>query len=179
MKRHYSLALLLGAALLTAFGAKAGTITADSSGTIVENFPSTVTGTDARGDTVTGQVRFNTVFFFPGTVTFSFVSPVTELGFEYGSDNEIAQVDSVTLSNGDTFSLPQPVNPTSGYVGLISNLNGGFTSASVSIGGIEGQFSGQIEDFRITPAAVPEPSSVALIAPALLACAAALRLRKR
>src|SRR5581483_10421610 len=126
MKKHHSLALLLAAGLLTAFGAKAGTITTDSSGTIAENFPSTTVGMDDRGDTVMGHR-------FVGGISFSFVSPVTEIGFDYQS-NSLAQVTSVTLSNGDTFSLPQILPAPDGtYLGFISNLNGGFTSASVTI----------------------------------------------
>jgi hypothetical protein len=177
MRKHCILAMLVAAGVL-AVGAKAGTITTSSAGTTLENWPSASGGFDVRGDTVTSSALHSGLLLTTGpfTVTFDFVSPVTEVGFDI-QFSTAASVTAVTLSNGDTFAgLPRGLSTTPGYLGFISTLNGGFTSATFTASSGN---STELSDFRITAAAAPEPETWAFIAPALLACVAVFRLRKR
>jgi hypothetical protein len=174
-----TITLLLACSALVA---NASVIITNPAGFTTQTFNSS--GSDGAGDTIsqTGGLFFNSAgdgevvaFVSNGSVTFTFASPLATFGFDMGQFGS-ASITAVTLSNGDalTTSLPFSVSAKSFY-GITSGSN--FTSATVNLSLPD---SADIKDFRLGSAAgAPEPATLALIAPVLLAGLAGLRLRKR
>jgi len=161
--------------------ANASVIITSPAGMTTKTFNSS--GSDGSGDTISGGGFINSggevmAFSSSATVTFMFASPLASFGFDMGDDGYGATTDitGVTLSNSDalTTSLPYVVS-TDTFYGISSATN--FTSATVTFTTTD---SADIKDFRLGPAAgVPEPATLALVAPLLLLGLAGLRLRKR
>ena len=182
LSRHKILAITL---LLACYSlvANASVVITNSAGLTTETFNSS--GSDGAGDSISpsGAIFFNSgidgevVTCTSGcspTVTFTFASPLATFGFDMGYFGP-ASITAVTLSNGDalTTSLPFSLS-TNHFYGITSGSN--FTSATVSFNIPD---SADIKDFRLGSAATPEPATLALVAPLILAGLAGLRLRKR
>ena len=173
--------LLLAASALVA---DASVIITNPAGLTTKTFNSS--GSDGAGDTISISpgIFFNSISDgevvacssgCTTTVTFTFASPLETFGFDLG-DFGSASITAVTLSNADalTTSLPHSLSENNFY-GITSGSD--FTSASVTFN-VPDSFD--IKDFRLGPAAgAPEPATLALVAPLLLAGLAGLRLRKR
>ena len=177
-QRIVTFALILASSALVA---NASVIITSPAGMTTESFNSS--GADTSGDTISGGGFFNSggevmAFSSGATVTFNFVSPLASFGFDMGGDGYGATTDitAVTLSNSDglTTTLPYVV-ATNSFYGISSATN--FNRATVTFTTTD---SADIKDFRLGPAAgVPEPATLALVAPLLLLGLAGLRLFKR
>jgi hypothetical protein len=172
----FGVAALLACSTLVA---TASTIITNPAGLVTKNFDSS--GSDGSGDSISGPGIFfnvgNEELSLPtgGNVTFTFASPLATFGFDQGGDH--GDITAVTLSNGDPITTTLPFLVGDGFYGITSATN--FTSATLTFSVPQGN-SFVITDFRLGSAAnAPEPATLALIAPLLLAGLAAVRLRKR
>jgi hypothetical protein len=136
--------------------------------------------TDPSGNTAT-MVNMPGSFFVIGdgaTATFmvAFAHPVVAAGFDISAD---------LTSNQGPFQLSNGDSTASSFCGLQCFLGvtdtTPFTSFSIVVTvPFSNIFSPtEIEDFRYTPASIPEPASGALVAPLLIAGFAALSLKRR
>jgi len=111
------------------------------------------------------------------TFTVAFADPVVEAGFDIQANVESNQ-GPFQLSNGhSTVGDTSCVGPC--FLGVTDNTP--FTSFSIMVTTPLNSVlsASEILDFRYTPASVPEPASMTLVAPLLIAGFAALRLKKR
>lgn len=101
----------------------------------------------------------------------SFPFPVSATGFDFNLSGG-GTVSNFALSNGDAVSPSSTMISGSGFVG-VTDLQS-FTVFSFQYSGA----TGTLVDLRFTPAA-PEPATIALVAPLLLAGFAMVRWRKQ
>jgi hypothetical protein len=116
-----------------------------------------------------------------GNLVFSFATPIQFFGAYFSGIQTFFFDDTVTFSDGTSETLTIPGTGTSGSVGALSFV--GFTDVGASItsvtinAGIPGDPGAGFDDigvddvrFQRTAAAVPEPSSVALLVTGWLFC---------